>query len=52
MLETKFVTRGVFKKVYLSTLVHARLCADDCMDAGGRITQEQLSTTAWMQEVE
>ncbi len=24
----------------------------DCMDAGGRTTQEQLSTTAWMQEVE
>ena len=22
------------------------------MDAGGRTTQEQLSTTAWMQEVE
>ena len=26
--------------------------ADDCMDAGGRATQEQLPTTAWMQEVE
>lgn len=23
----------------------------DCMDAGGRVTQEQLPTTAWMQKV-
>ena len=37
------------------TYIHvgnAGAVADDCKDAGGRATQEQLPTTARMQEVE
>jgi hypothetical protein len=31
---------------------NAGAIADDCMDAGARAMQEQLPTTAWMQELE
>jgi len=36
----------------VGALGDAGAVADDCKDAGGRATQEQLPTTARMQEVE